>query len=251
MSEGTAIGGVESGPDDAPLVALVHGSMDRMAGMAKLVRRLEERYRVLRYDRRGYATSLAAGGPFTMEQHALDLVALLDGRPAVVFGHSLGGDVALAAADRHPEVVRAVVVYEAPLSWLPWWPRDTNAGQALQASEDDAAEVFLRRMIGDAVWERLPERTRLDRRAEGPALAGELRDLRVGPPWHAERITAPVTVARGELCHPHHERGMAWLAEQFRTVVHVVPGARHGAHTSHPDAIAALVEGAVGGAGVG
>ncbi len=238
----SALQSVESGPDGAPLVALVHGSMDRVAGMAKLVRRLEERHRVLRYDRRGYGTSRDAGPPFSIEQHVRDLATLLDGRAAVVFGHSLGGDIALALAQRHPELVRAAVVYESPLSWQPWWPRDTSAGAALAGSDEDAAERFLRRMIGDTVWERLPGRTRADRRAEGPALVGELRDLRQHAPWDPALITVPVLVTRGELGPAHHERGMGWLADHLHTEVIVVPGARHGAHTSHPDAIATLIE---------
>ena len=49
-------------------------------------------------------------------------MAVIDGRPAVVFGHSFGGDIALAAAERHPQLVRAVGTYEAPMSWEPWWP---------------------------------------------------------------------------------------------------------------------------------
>ena len=95
-------------PSDAPVVALVHGAMDRSAAMVLLSRRLDEQYRVLRYDRRGYARSRDAGGPFTIDAHVADLVALLDGRRAVVFGHSYGGNVALALAERHPELVRAV-----------------------------------------------------------------------------------------------------------------------------------------------
>ena len=64
-----------------------------------------------------------------MDAQVADLVDVLAGRPAVVFGHSYGGNVALAAADRHPDLVRAVGVYETPLSWLDWWP-GTTAGSA-------------------------------------------------------------------------------------------------------------------------
>ena len=79
---------------------------------------------MLRYDRRGYGRSTPHDGPFGIDEQVADLVALLDGRPAVVFGHSYGGNVALALADRHPELVRAVGVYETPLPWLDWWPSD-------------------------------------------------------------------------------------------------------------------------------
>ena len=44
----------EAGDPDAPLVVVVHGTMDRAAGMLRLSRKLDHRYRVLRYDRRGY-----------------------------------------------------------------------------------------------------------------------------------------------------------------------------------------------------
>ncbi len=41
----------------SPLAVLIHGSMDRSAGMLKLSRRLDDTYHVLRYDRRGYGRS--------------------------------------------------------------------------------------------------------------------------------------------------------------------------------------------------
>lgn len=236
-----ALAAHETGPDGAPLVALVHGSMDRMAGFAKLARRLDDDHRVLRYDRRGYAQSLGVGGPYTIARHATDLLALLDGRPAVVVGHSLGGNIALAAAERAPELVRAVVVYESPFSWLPWWPTSTAGAAAVEGDAADAAERFLRRMIGDALWERLPEATRSARRAEGEVLVGELTDLRRVPAWHAERITVPVIASYGELGNDHHKVGQRWLAETLGCPLVEVPGARHNAHSSHPDALAALV----------
>ena len=47
--------------------------------------------------------------------------------------------------------------------------------------DDDAAaaERFFRRMVGDAAWDRLPDEGRAERRADGPALAAELRAIRL------------------------------------------------------------------------
>ena len=238
---GPALAHAESGPDGAPLVALVHGSMDRMAGFAKVTRRLERDHRVLRYDRRGYAQSLDVGPPFTMAQHVDDLLALLDGRRALVVGHSLGGNIALAAAQRAPDIVRALVVYEAPLSWEPWWPGNATRVAAAVGDPADIAEGFMRRMIGDALWERLPAATREARRAEGPALIGELRDVRAARPWDPDCITVPVVVGQGETSSDHHRRAAAWLADALACPLVTVPGAGHGAHSSHPDALTALV----------
>ena len=105
----------------------------------------------------------------------------------------------------------------------------------------DVAEGFLRRMIGDAVWEHLPAATRAARRAEGLALVGELRDGREVRPWDPARIAVPVIAARGECTSAHHLRGTAWIAEVLGCPLVTVPGAGHGAHSSHPDAIAELV----------
>ena len=168
----------EAGEPGAPLIALVHGSLDRSAGLLKLSRRLDDRCRVLRYDRRGYGRSAPHPGPFDVAAQVADLVALLDSRPAVVFGHSFGGNVALALADRHPELVRAVGIYEAPLPWLDWWPSGTAGGEAARSADDpaDAAERFMRRMVGDEKWMRLPAGTRAARRTEGVTMVTELAD---------------------------------------------------------------------------
>ena len=165
-----------SGPEDGPFVALVHGSMDRSSGMLKLSRQLDTRCRVLRYDRRGYGRSVPPHhephpGPFSMDEQVADLVKLLAGRPAVIVGHSYGGNVALATAMRHPDLVLAVSTYETPLSWEPWWPGTTAGSVATATAGDpaDAAERFMRRMIGDERWEGLPERTRATRRRAAAA----------------------------------------------------------------------------------
>src|SRR3954469_22439695 len=89
----------------APLVVLVHGSMDRSAAFARCRRHLRDLHVVL-YDRRGYGRSAGLGAP-SIEGHAEDLLAVIDGRPCVVVGHSIGGLFALIAAQRAPSVVRA------------------------------------------------------------------------------------------------------------------------------------------------
>ncbi len=205
----------EAGPEGAQCVVLVHGSMDRSAGLLKLSRRLDDAHRVLRYDRRGYGRSRPHEGPFSMGEQVADLVGLLDGRRAVVFGHSYGGNVALALADRHPELVQAVGVYEAPLSWLDWWPGTTAGADALATRGDpaDAAERFMRRLLGDERWQRLPASTRAARRAEGAAMVGELVDLRSHAPWEPARIGVPAVAIHGTLGAAHHADSTRYLGE--------------------------------------
>jgi pimeloyl-ACP methyl ester carboxylesterase len=240
----TTLWSEEAGDADAPLVALVHGSLDRSAGMLKLSRRLDGRFRVLRYDRRGYGRSTPHEGPFDIEAQVADLAAVLDGRRAVVFGHSYGGNVALGLADRHPALVEAVGVFETPLSWLEWWPTDSAGGRAARTDGDpaEAAEHFMRRMVGDDKWQRLPARTRAARRTEGVTMVAELADLHRRAPWDADRITVPAVAMRGSAGHEHHRRSTEHLGAVLADcAVVTIEGARHFGPSTHPDAVAAAL----------
>lgn len=75
--------------------------------------RLEVRFRILRYDKRGHGLSEATPPPYAMRTHVDDLAALLDhlgiGGAAVV-GVSVGGVIAQGLATLRPELVRALVL---------------------------------------------------------------------------------------------------------------------------------------------
>jgi pimeloyl-ACP methyl ester carboxylesterase len=229
-------------------IVLVHGTLDRSAGLLKLARRLAERHLVTRYDRRGYGRSAPHEGPYAIGDQVRDLMAVIDearaDAPCVVFGHSYGGHVALAAAEQHPGRVAAVAVYETPLAWTPWWPSTTAGGDATSHASDpaDAAERFMRRLFGDERWERLPPATRDARRAEGPALLGELHDIRTNTPWDPDSIAAPVLAMRGERGQEHHRRGTALLGEWFGCDVITIDGASHFGPNTHPGQVADALE---------
>ena len=243
---------VTAGPHELPPpghgdIVVVHGSLDRSAGMLKLSRQLDADWRVTRYDRRGYGRSIPSAGPFTVDAQIADLVAVIEAHataPVVAIGHSFGGNVVLGVADRHPDLVRAVAVYESPLSWLDWWPKDSAGGAAALVADDAgaAAEAFMRRLIGGHRWDRLPESTRAARRAEGPAMLAELADLRRAAPWQPERIGVPVLTMYGEHGRPHHRRAMEWVAEAVpRGVAREVAGAHHFGPNTHAESVAGLL----------
>jgi pimeloyl-ACP methyl ester carboxylesterase len=237
---------------EGPLVVLVHGAMDRSSSMLRLWRVLEDECRLLRYDRRGYGRSLAAGPSTSFDQQVDDLATIVGPRrAAVLVGHSLGGVMCLALAERSPAQVGAVLAYEAPMMWEPWWPADSAGGAALAGSsadsadgDGDAAEAFLRRMLGDARWQRLPAQVRAERRAEGASLLAELRSVRPPSraPYQPERLAVPVVAAFGTETQPQHQRAAEELAGRApHGVLQAVAGAGHGAHLTHPAAFADLV----------
>ena len=237
--------------DDGPAIVLVHGSMDRGASFARVAPLLLG-HRVVRYDRRGYGRSIgAATEPVDVHGHAADLLDVVEqhaGGRAVLVGHSLGGDVALAAACKGPDAIVAVGGYEVPMPWQPWWSAVSAGGATIAAAEADGAgagaENFLRRMAGDERWEAMSEWAKDERRAEGPALVAEIRSLHVdGPPFDVDQLRCPVRIACGSAAKDHHRRGAAELARMVGDTngPTVIDGAQHGAHRSHPDAFAAWV----------
>lgn len=233
-SEATIISASENGPDEAPLIVLIHGSLDRSSGMARIARLLQPTCRVIRFDRRGYGESWNHSGPFTVEGNSEDVVELLQGRSAILVGHSFGGHIALRVADKLGSQITGVTTFETPLSWMPWWPNTTAGSLSLAASPEEAAEKFMVRLVGRRIWEALPEKTKNERRREGRALTSELGSLREGMPWNISRITQKTICGYGSLGQEHHEKGARWLVEHLpNAMLEMIDGARHGAHTSH------------------
>jgi 3-oxoadipate enol-lactonase len=70
-------------------------------------------YRVIAYDIRGHGDSEIGDGQFTLEMFVDDLFGLMDHlniTRAVLVGFSMGGYIALRAAERNPERIRALVL---------------------------------------------------------------------------------------------------------------------------------------------
>jgi pimeloyl-ACP methyl ester carboxylesterase len=235
---------------DGPAVVLVHGTMDRSSSFGRVRRSLED-MRVARYDRRGYARSLALGPPEAFSQQVDDLLDVVgwlvgDGPAPVVFGHSYGGTVALGAAARAPERLGGVIAFEAPLPWMDWWPTGSAGAAAVASADDpeDAGERFMRRMVGEERWARLAPSTRQARRAEGPTLIAEIAQLRPPqpPPFDLGSIRVPVLAAHGTEGADHHrEAARAVSAGVPGADLEVVQGSGHGVHLTHPAAVAAMV----------
>jgi pimeloyl-ACP methyl ester carboxylesterase len=229
-------------------VVFVHGSLDRAASFRLAMRRLPE-FATVAYDRRGYQGS-RDGGVVDLGGHISDLLSIADaaraegGGPVVAVGHSLGGDVVIGAALASPRAFDAIAAYEPPMPWL-GFRRD--GGRSWPAPADDPAaeaERFFGRMVGEGAWDRLPERGRAERRADGPALVADLRSMRgEGPPFDVTTLDAPSVFGMGgPKSAPHHRRNVEWLGANVPgAVVYEIAGAQHGAHLSHPDHFAMMV----------
>ena len=97
---------------------LVHGSWDDHTAWNAVAPLLSERFRVVRYDRRGYGRTERPAGPRLRRQDEDDLAGLieaLDCAPAHVIGHSFGASTALGLALRRPELLASLSIHEPPL----------------------------------------------------------------------------------------------------------------------------------------
>jgi pimeloyl-ACP methyl ester carboxylesterase len=211
----------------------------------RTARRLQDLAVVL-YDRRGYSRSRGVV-PIArdIDTHVDDLFRVIAGREVAVIGHSLGGLVALRAAERDPRLVRALGVYEAPLPWYDWWPNRSR--RFVSEDPGDFAQGFFDRVAGAGSWAKLTDKGRMARRADGPALVAELAAIRAGHPLvDLERIEVPTFAGRGSKSVEHHRRAAGIVAETVPGAELVeFEGAAHGAHLTHPDAFARMVRSVV------
>jgi pimeloyl-ACP methyl ester carboxylesterase len=214
--------------------------MDRMSSMRKLMRLGAETVNVFAYDRRGYAGSLPLERPALIADHISDLVSLIDFldsehgiAPAntVLFGHSIGGVPAIGAGIQVG--AKATCVFETSPMWLPQCSTSGIGGGLISEIDDPSqfAEAFMRKMVGNRIWEKLPRATKQQRMSEGATLRAEMVDVRVSIPWDWRDITLPFGVGYGGLSREHQIANSKLLASLVEGCLLVeLPDARHGAH---------------------
>ena len=100
-----------------PPLLLLHGGSARWQHLEHLVRALADQWQVIAPDLRGHGRSGRVPGRYRLTDYADDIVALLEHLGgALVFGHSLGGQVAVVTAAHRPDLFRALAVGDTPLS---------------------------------------------------------------------------------------------------------------------------------------
>jgi pimeloyl-ACP methyl ester carboxylesterase len=102
-----------------PSFVILHGGSGSWRYHERLINLLAGSWHVYAPDFRGHGRSGHTPGHYLLADYVSDIAVFLSAvvrEPAVVYGHSLGGEVAMMLASKHPELVRSVINADAPLS---------------------------------------------------------------------------------------------------------------------------------------
>ena len=234
-----------------PAVVFIHGYTQNMSIWDDQVPVFAPKYRVIRYDVRGFGRSAGHVDPTT---NAADLATLLDSLripSATIIGLSMGSDIALNFAVNNPQRVRALVLYGAPPTQdfpVAPPPEFTALFQSFPEIVRKYGLDSLRKSLfaSDLAWSP-PNRPDIDAKLakawEGYT-ARELTDPRPPsnrvPPTRLAQINGvrvPVLVIHGD-----HE--LSWFRQFDDTLMARLPNAQrviianggHGAHFAQPEA---------------
>jgi 3-oxoadipate enol-lactonase len=152
---------VVDGPQDAPVLVLSSSLGTTHAMWEPQVAALRERFRLVRYDRRGHGASPVPPGPYSMADLGGDVLALLDHlgiERAHFAGLSIGGMVGIWLGAHAPERIDRLALlcttaaFEDPAAWA-----DRAALVREAGSPEPLADVTLGRWFTDGFREQHPE----------------------------------------------------------------------------------------------
>ncbi|HMQ31074.1 MAG TPA: alpha/beta hydrolase [Chloroflexaceae bacterium] len=125
---------------DGPAVVLVHAGIADLTMWDAQVAALAPRYKVVRFDCRGFGRTRTAPVPFSNRQDVVELLDHLGVAQAALVGCSRGGQIALDLALERPERVRGLVwVCSGVGGWQPadaiFHPDEIALWEAMEAAE--------------------------------------------------------------------------------------------------------------------
>ncbi|MHB1712758.1 MAG: 3-oxoadipate enol-lactonase [Acidimicrobiales bacterium] len=233
-------------PPDAPAVILSNSLGSTSAMWDRQVSALARHFRVVRYDTRGHGGSPVPDGPYTIDELADDVIALLDRLevPRAHFvGLSLGGMTGLRLAARSPDRLDRLVVLCTSALLGPAKSWHDRAAVVRAEGTATVAEAVVERWYTAGLAERDPDRILAARAmvaatpAEGYASCCEAiaeMDLT----GDLVSVTAPTLAIAGRddpATPPPHLSHIAAGVRRGRLLI--VPDAAHLANDEQPDIV--------------
>ena len=259
-ANGTEMSYAESGAAGGEPLLLIHGTLGDQRSFAAQMEPLGAAgYRTVALSMRHcWPGRWEDGGDFTIDTHVADVAAFVRalGRgPVRLVGHSRGGHIGFRVAERHPDLLRALVLAE------PGGELDESlggkpdgggrqAGAFAEAAKLIAAgdeESGLRRVAehtgGPGAWERRPEERKAISRANARTLLGQAHENRA--PYSraaAAAIRTPTLLLHGANTLPNFVANVRALGGTIPGArIGVIPDATHGLTFENPKAFNAAV----------
>jgi pimeloyl-ACP methyl ester carboxylesterase len=240
----------------APRALLIHGSAaDRTTWsiQVQLASPLREALTLIAYDRRASAT--------TVEEHADDAVAQLgeDPAPALVIGSSFGAVIALDVIRRYGSRFAGAVLIEPPMAATDDGPSAPAAflaeydARVATAGGPAAAELFLRTVLGDAAYERMPRRYQERSKALWAEIRADSAALIAYRPRYAElaAVRVPVQLLGGERSAPYFRATLERLVAALPDArLEIIAGGGHMLHAEAHQRFTQVVLGFLGDLGL-
>ncbi|MFT2214730.1 alpha/beta fold hydrolase [Rhizobium giardinii] len=248
LPNGLRLAYVELGDPNGVPILLLHGFTDSARSWSLTAPYLATGFRVVAPDLRGHGNSDKPDGCYTIPEMANDvrlLMVALDLAPCHVVGHSLGGRLVQALAERWPCLVRKIVLMSTSAvlrerrGWL--W-------ENIQMLRDpiDPESAFIREWCSGAVP--VDENFLTQARRESAALPSRIwhsiyyEQLAYDPSPLLQDISAPTLILRGEediIATEEHQAQMndAIVDAEFLSL----PGQGHNIHWEAPEKVADLI----------
>jgi pyruvate dehydrogenase E2 component (dihydrolipoamide acetyltransferase) len=238
-----------SGPDTGTPILLLHGFAGDATAWHAIERRLSRTHPVLRMDLpcHGRSPRQRFRSFRDFVRPVLDAADALEAGPMHVVGHSLGGAVALALAERRPDLVRSLALL-SPVGLGTEIDGHVLDGLC-RAARPESLTPWLRRLVVDPACisdayarAAMVAREDPDLRAAQRALAASLfpdgtQSINVTP--LLRRVTMPIRLVWGradELVPWRHA-----LAAPGRVALHLLPAVGHLPHLEVPDTVAQII----------
>jgi len=228
-----------------PRILLIHGSAADHTTWSIQLANPPEGFELVAYDRQTVAT---------VEEAAAEAAGMIDGR-AVVVGSSFGAVVALELLRSRQGLVASALLIEppmaaddstspAPVAFLAEFDRRVEAmgGPA-------AGEFFLRTVLGDATFERMPRAFQDRAKSKWGAIRADSAALIAYRPRYAElaHVTQPVLLVGGERSPSYFAATLDSLERALPNVTRARLPAGHMLHAEAPrrfnDLLAKLTRG--------
>lgn len=221
----------------------IHGSAaDHTTWSIQLASSLKDRFEMISYDRPLHDS---------VEQHAADAIGLVsDGEPVVLVGSSFGSVIALEVLRTRPDLVRGAVLIEPPMAASDEVAAASTAflaeldRRAATQGGPAAAEFFLRFVLGDAAFDRIPRAFQERSMAKWAEIRADSGALIAYKPRYRELVTVdvPVLLVGGDRSASYFRATLdALLAALPRAELAIVPNAGHMLHAEAPKRFADLL----------